>query len=423
MKRLLLICVPLLCLAASLAGAVPGERLLFDDNFDTPEANLSPYYWQPLDGSWLLAQRTTRVLRQESDDVTADSWSLALWANYSVVTKCLGEEGEGPWGVGLTGYDDGQGRCYRLRLGEGRLYLEKVDGPDVRVLADVEAKSVRGKWFSLRLALTNAPAETNLQAKLWGSSDDEPKEWLIVARDGRSPYRGGSLGLWTGNCAARFSFLSAKHYEPRDDRAGDLLYGTDFSDTAQGRLPAFWRGTGGLWVRDTQDKLAVLRQMSDQAGPMYDENASAVLDWTGYTVSALAIAHPGNAKWGLGLVAYYGPGGSNYRLRTLDNKAYLVKRGTDGRLETLAAVPLPLKRGVWYNLKLTLDNPGGVVRLQAKVWEAESDEPPGWQLSAYDRNAPLRGGLPGLWCFGSAVDFDNFQVRTSTLSSLNESLP
>jgi hypothetical protein len=125
----------------------------------------------------------------------------------------------------------------------------------------------------------------------------------------------------------------------------------------------------------------------------------------------------------VGLVGYYGPGGSNYRLRALDNKLYLVKRGTDGRLTNLAMGPLPLKRGVWYHLKLALDNLGGAVRLQGRVWEDETEEPTRWQLTAYDRNEPLRSGAPGLWCFGSAVDYDNFQVQTSALSALNETLP
>jgi hypothetical protein len=422
-RACLLISLIMAMVAATVVVAAPGDRLLFDDTFDTLEGTLSPYHWQPLDGSWIRAQRSTRVLRQESEEITADSWALALWTNYSVVTKCLGEEGEGPWGLGLTAYDDTRGRCYRLRLGEGRLYLEKVDGTEVRVLADAEAKSVRGKWFSLRLALTTSPAETTLTARVWGSADEEPKEWLLTARDTRDAYRGGLIGLWTGNCAGRFSYLSAKRYSPNDDRSGELLYGTDFADTATGRLPAFWRSSGGLWVKDGLDKQAVLRQMIDQSGPMYDENAFAYLDWTGYTVSCEAIAHPGSSKWGVGLVGYYGPGGSNYRLRALDNKLYLVKRGTDGRLTNLAMGPLPLKRGVWYHLKLALDNLGGAVRLQGRVWEDETEEPTRWQLTAYDRNEPLRSGAPGLWCFGSAVDYDNFQVQTSALSALNETLP
>lgn len=412
----------LLLLFTVTAQAAPSDRALFEDTFETLAEAPAPYAWQALEGEWLIAQRTTHVFRQETEDITGDSWALALWANYSTVTKCLAEDGEGPWGVGLTAYDDGHGRCYRLRLGEGRIYLEKVFGSEVRVLAEAEAKVTRAKWYSLRLAINTTLAETTLAAKLWGSTDDEPRDWLLSARDSRAPYRGGSVGLWTGNCAARFSYLSTKRYDPRDDRSGELLYGTDFSDTAQGKLPAFWRAEGGLWVRDTQDKLAVLRQMSDQAGPMYDDNAAAMLLWTGYTVSAMAIAHPGNAKWGIGLVAYYSPGGSSYRLRTLDNKAYLVKRSPDGSLDTLAVAVLPLKRGQWYTMKLAVDNLAAMTRLQGKVWASEEEEPVNWQLTTYDDHAPLRGGAPGLWCFGSAVDFDNFQVRTSTLSSLNESL-
>jgi hypothetical protein len=420
MKRTLLLLTALL--AATWALALPAERTLFADDFDKALAT-TPYWWQPLDGEWVLAQRATRVLRQTSEDVTIDSWNLAQWANYSVVTKCLGDEGEGPWGLGVTAYEDTQGRNYRLRLGEGRLYLEKVNGPEVRVVQDVEAKLTRGKWMSLRLALSTRPESTILLGKVWASDEEEPKDWLIRAEDNASPYHGGSIGLWTGNCSGRFLYLSARQYDLTGDKSGDQIYATDFSDTGQGRLPIFWTTRGGLWLRDLQpDKQAALRQVQDAAGAQYDENASACLRWTGYTVSVRAVAHPGPTKWGFGLVAYCGPDGSNYRLRSLDNRIYLVKRRADGRVENLAGAPVALQRGRWYNLKLSLDNLRDGVRLQGKVWEDETEEPAQWQALAYDRTAYLDGGAPGVWCFGTAVDFDDFQVRTSTLSALNELL-
>lgn len=414
--------IPLLaCLCLSAAFAIPPERLLFDDSFDA-EPGTAPYHWVPLDGDWLTAQRTTRVFRQANEDITSDSWAMALWANYTLTTKCLAEGGEGLWGLGATAYDDGVGHSYRLRLGEGELYVEKLSLGEVRVLREADAKVTRGKWYSLRLALSSQGSATSLLAKVWGSEEDEPKDWLIRVEDKNEPYSGGSVGLWTGNCAGRFSYLALKQYDPAADKTGDLVYGTDFTDTAQGRLPAFWVSSGGLWVRDQQDTLLLLRQMIDQAGPLYDENASAYLQLTGYTVSTRAIAHPGPSKWGMGLVGYFGPEGSNYRLRTLDNRIYLVKRRVDGRIENLASAAMPLKRGEWYDLKLSLDNVGGTVRLQGRLWADDADEPENWQITAYDREQPLRGGWPGLWCFGSAVDFDNFQVRTSTVSALNEAL-
>lgn len=412
----------LLCLTvASVAMALPPDRLLFSDDYDAAFATSSTW-WQPLDGEWVLAQRATRVLRQSSDDVTRDSWTLAYWANYTVTTKCMGDEGEGPWGIGVTGYDDGRGRNYRLRLGEGRLYLEKVNGPEVRVLGDVEARLSRGKWYSLRLALSTRPQSTALAGRVWGSDEEEPKDWLIRAEDTVQPLSGGPVGLWTGNCSGRYLYLSARQYDMAGDRSGEQLYGSDFSDTGAGRTPIFWSPRGGLWIRDNQEKLPVLRQVQDSSGPSYDENAAISLRWTGYTVSARAAAHPGPGKWGFGLVGYYGPDGSNYRLRSLDNRIYLVKRRPDGRVENLGSAAVPLQRGQWYHLTLALDNLRGAVRLQGKVWEDETPEPERWQATGYDRTAPLTDGAPGLWCFGSAVDFDDFQVRTSTLSALNETL-
>jgi hypothetical protein len=420
MNRLALACLGLVI--ASCALAVPADRVLFADAFDAASA-ATPYWWQPLEGDWVLAQRASRVLRQGSEDVTSDSWSLAYWANYSVVAKCLGEEGDGPWGVGITGYDDTRGRNYRLRLGEGRLYLEKVNGTEVRVLQDVEAKLVRGKWYSLRLALNTRPESTIILGKVWGTEDDEPKDWAIRCEDISSPYPGGSVGLWTGNCAGRFLYLAVKQYDLENDKSGDLVYGNDFSEAAQGRLPVFWTSHGGLWMRDLQpDKQAAIRQVRDTAGALYDENASACLQWTGYTVSARAIAHPGTANWGFGLVGYYGPDGSNYRLRSLDSRVYLVKRDAEGRVANLASFVFPLKRGEWYNLKLALENLRDGVQLQGKVWDDGADEPETWQATAYDRQGVLTAGAPGVWCFGSPVDFDDFQVKTSPLSALNDTL-
>lgn len=406
---------------SSRAFAALSERVLFNDAYDQEGA---PYWWQPLLGEWTYAQRATRVLRQSSEDITSDSWNIVSWANYTVVAKCLGEEGEGLWGVGVTAYDDTRGSYYRLRLGEGRLYLEKVKRGEVRGIGSVEAKIVRGKWFSLRLALTTRPESTILLGKVWAGDEEEPKEWQIRTEDNSEPYTGGTIGLWTGNCAGRCLYLSARHYDLAADKIGAPLYSTDFSEVPQGRLPTFWRARGGLWLRDTQpDKQAVLRQILDSPGPLYDENASACLRWTGYTVSVRAIAHPGTTRWGFGVIGYFNfADGSNYRLRTLDNRVYLVKRRADGRVDNLANTTIPIQRGRWYNLKLALDNLREGVRLQGKVWLEEAPEPEQWQLTAYDRTGWLTDGAPGLWCFGSAVDFDDFQVRTSTLSALNDLL-
>lgn len=425
MKRLahLLWLLPTLSVLVSGLAAAPAERVLVADNFEQTNPAASPYYWRPLLGTWGVAQRTTRVLRQTNEAVTSDSWIVALWANYAVMTKCLAEDGEGPWGIGVTGYENGRGAGYRLRLGEGHVYLEKVNGQEVRILADTEARVSHGKWYSLRLSLATGPTGTSLLGKIWGSDEEEPKDWQVKAQDTVDPLVGGSTSLWTGNCAGRFAFVAVRQYDPTTDKTGELLYSTDYTDCAQGRLPAFWSNTNGLWVRDVQDKLPLLRQMLDQPGPLYDENASLFLRWTGYTVSASVIAHPGNTKWGVGLIGYFGADGSSYRLRTIDNRAFLVKRRGDGRVEMLAAVPVAMQRGRWYRLKLSLDNLRDSVRLQGKVWDEETQEPAEWQMTAIDSNQPLRGGAPGLWCFGGAADFDSFEVKTSTLSALTDTLP
>lgn len=422
-RHLLLCVISGVVLLAGVAQAIPPERTLLSDDFDHYGFSGRPGGWLPLDGSWFIAQRSTKVLRQGNQDMTHDSWALAQWANYSVTVKCLADEGEGPWGIGFTAYQDPEGDCYRLRMGGAHLYLEKVRGSVVQVLADADAKTSRGKWYSLRLGLNDGPdGAVTLLGKVWSSDEDEPKNWALKVADAKRAYLGGSVGLWTGNCSGRFAFLSIKQYDATADKTGDVVYATDFSDTPQGQLPPFWVPEDGLWVKDNQDNLPVLRQMVQDTGPMYDDNARALFQWSGYTVTTRAIAHPGRGRWGMGVVAYYGANGSNYRLRTLDNRIYLAKRRPNGRIVNLVASTTPIKRGHWYNLKLAVDNFRNGTRLQGKIWEDGQTEPPDWQLVAFDRDHPLRCGMPGLWCFGTAVDFDNFLVKVSTLSTLNASI-
>lgn len=423
MARLL---VALMLVGWALGGAqaaVPAERTLFSEPFDDLQTEGCPPGWLPLQGEWFLAQRASRVLRQGNQDLTRDSWILAAWQSYSVVTKFRTEGLEAPGQAGVLAYADAEGRAYRLRAAEDKLYLDKLTGDGVVTLGQADAKLPGGKWYSLRLTVLSTPGAATLSARAWAGDADEPKEVALKVKDDKSPLPGGSVGLWTGGGAARFAHVAVRRYEPTADKPGEVIYATDFNEVDQGHVPPFWKCQGGHWLRDLDDKQAgVLRQVTGGPGPDYDDNASALLNWTGYTVSARAIAHPGPGKWGLGLVAYYGAQDSNYRLRLLDNRLYLVKQLPTGRIMNLATVTFDARRGRWYNLKFAVENLRGVAQLTGKVWADEEPEPETWAIRAYDRDQPLTGGAPGLWSFGGAADFDNFLVRTTTLSSLNATL-
>lgn len=411
-----------LVLAAPLWAQVPAERTLFAEAFDSTPGDACPPGWMPLEGDWFLAERDSKVLRQGSQDLTRDAWALAIWANYSVLVKFQAEEGKGTWGIGLLAYVNDQGDCYRLHAGEQGLHLEKLSDGRVAALSDAKANVTRGRWYSLRLTLHTQAGSTRLRGRLWPSDAEEPREWALQAVDSSDPLPGGSIGVWTGNCAGRFAFAAVRRYDAQADAVGDLIYGTDFADTDQGRLPPFWSADGGVWVRDTAERLPVLRQMLQRAGPTYDGNAFAALRWSGYTVSARALAHPGPGKWGLGVVAYFGVRGGNYRLRTLDDKLYLAKQQLGGRVLNLASASIAARRGRWYRLTLAVESIKGAAQLQGKFWAEDEAEPPGWMVSALDTDGPLASGAPGLWSFGCAADFDDFVVKTTVLSSLNASV-
>lgn len=412
----------MLVASAPLWAQIPAERALFTESFDSTQGDACPSGWLPLEGDWFLAERESRVLRQGNQDLTRDAWALAVWADYSVLVKFQAEEGKGAWGIGLLAYVNDQGDCYRLHAGEQGLRLEKLtDGRGIP-LGFAKANVSRGRWYSLRLTLSSGREATRLHGRLWPSDAEEPREWALQVTDSSDPLPGGSIGVWTGGCAGRFAFAAVRRYDAQAETVGDLIYGTDFADTDQGRLPAFWAAEGGVWVRDTVDRLPVLRQMVQRVGPDYDGNAFAFLRWSGYTVSARALAHPGPGKWGLGVVAYFGVRGGNYRLRLLDDKLYLAKQQIGGRVQNLASTPVPARRGRWYRLVLAAESVKGAAQLQGKLWADGEPEPPGWMVSALDMDGPLTSGAPGLWSFGCAADFDDFVVKTTVLSSLNASV-
>ncbi len=66
--------------------------------------------------------------------------------------------------------------------------------------------------------------------------------------------------------------------------------------------------------------------------------------------------------------------------------------------------------GVWYRMKLRVDQDGDKALIRGKVWPRGEDEPEAWSITVEDP-LPIRAGSAGLSGYSpSAIYYDNVQV-------------
>jgi hypothetical protein len=65
---------------------------------------------------------------------------------------------------------------------------------------------------------------------------------------------------------------------------------------------------------------------------------------------------------------------------------------------------------VWYTMKMRVDYSGGKAIVKGKVWQAGTEEPAEWTISAEDPH-PIPDGSPGLYGHSTAdIYFDNIKI-------------
>ena len=191
----------------------------------------------------------------------------------------------------------------------------------------------------------------------------------------------------------------------------------DFENIEIGGKPAEWEfPSNGDWGI-THSGTRVLEQAKSNVN-----NCAAIIgkdSWKNYTINAdIKIEHSGNC----GVIAYWQSDYVNYMLVMLNHKrAELVKREPTGPERynslTLDAIPIQLRKNVWYIFKLEIMNRKSCTYLRGKIWEKGTHEPGTWMLEASDYSVErYTSGKAGLWTnrYGSSYQgakFDNFTVK------------
>ena len=191
----------------------------------------------------------------------------------------------------------------------------------------------------------------------------------------------------------------------------------DFENIEIGEKPAGWEfPSNGDWGI-THSGTRVLEQAKSDVS-----DCVAIIgkdSWKNYTVQAdIKIEDSGNG----GVIAYWQSDYVNYMLVVLNhNRIELVKREPTGPERynslTLDAIPIQLRKSVWYIFKLEIMNRKSCIYLRGKIWEKGTAEPGTCMLEASDHSVEMyTSGKAGLWTnrYSSSYQgtkFDNFTVK------------
>lgn len=393
-----LMLLPVLLTTLALAAPTPLYQLDFEDT-----AGGLPGGWQAAGGQWTISADETNVLQQSQASFRGTARVMMLESNYEVSATARPTNVSGQWGVGVVGYWQ-PGACYRLSNYGNVLALWREESGQAQALAATRLE-MKPQAYRLRLALQNDGNVTTLRGKLWAVGQPEPDKWTITAQDVTRPLRAGRAGVFTGRAAAIFSDFAVSRLSTTP--APQAVAGATPEVPPAVTLGNCWLFDGGAW----QQQGGTLRQETTGSTLGFRSAAYAIASgWADYMVQVNAKSASGSRNQGFGLMAYCNDG-SCYELGQASGALVLSRRQEGSDPVVLKTVPFAVKKGLWYILKLRIENQPDAVRLQGKLWPANAGEPTQWQVEAEDASRRrLLGGDLGLWCLDDVCSFDDLLV-------------
>lgn len=389
---------------AAAPAAPPPLPLLFSRTFDRSAPGVAGPGWRLLSGRWRIEGATNRALRQVQQPLFQEAFALAAWTNPTIRCRFQVKPGPGQWGVGVAAQCVQPDRYYLAALIGGKLHLLKRKSGWVTSLAETNADCPPGQWQWLQLSVTNEQGKLALTGSC--RLDEQTQRVEVKAIDETDPFLRGTVGVWCANVD-----LAVARFEVREttSRSARPLLSETFDRAETGALPECWEAAKGRWFADRLAGQGVLRHPRQGQDVSFDQNALALLRLRDYTVNCRVRRDTKTRVWGAGVVAYCRGAEAHYRLRALGGMLYLTKRSDAEHARNLAETKLPVAPGTWYTFKLRLRTLSDGVQLLGRVWTG-GHEPGDWTLTAFDAVQPLPGGAAGLWAFGGATSFDDFQV-------------
>lgn len=217
-------------------------------------------------------------------------------------------------------------------------------------------------------------------------------------------------GSATGQVVARLGELEAA---ARLRVIAGLPFGEDFESTEVGGRPGYMMGYLSPFVVEERDGGRVLAKRP-AAVQVHRHISFLGAPWhSDYTIAADLMADAADPKApDMGLI------NSGYTMELLSQGARpgvppgpkLQVRSWQAGLRIAKDVELAWSPGVWYRMKLRVEQQGETALVQGKVWPRDTAEPEAWTITVEDP-LPIRLGAAGLSGYSpSTTYFDNILV-------------
>ena len=186
------LCVLLACDFGSRANAQ--VKVLYQNNLEKADLDKVPDDFLVLDGGFAVKQEDgNRFL--ELPGAPLESYGVlfgpAKESGVAVTARIFGtRKGRRfpTFGVGVNGVEG-----FKLQVSPAKDALELYKGD--QVMATRELKWSSGAWYTLKLQITKDGDGVKLEGKAWLSTETEPKEWQLSARDAGKP-PAGRASIW-----------------------------------------------------------------------------------------------------------------------------------------------------------------------------------------------------------------------------------
>ncbi|MGB3613507.1 MAG: LamG-like jellyroll fold domain-containing protein, partial [Elainellaceae cyanobacterium] len=339
---------------------------------------------------------------------------------------------------------------------EGIQTLKSASADRDTTVSDIQPQV--NQWYHFWIQVEDTGTRTLIQAKLWPEGEREPTEFQLQAYDDHPELRltAGTIGLWgigsstqhrqfdnlrvwplaidsptqddlwlDSNFEGQSGLSNLDHWQDRGDRitplpTGDRLF--RLLEVAGSDLPSGYRAFG------TDSTLTNIHAH-------YRPNTE-VLDWQNYTYSGQLRITDGAGGVGVTVLSqhpeYSGPAHSHqyYSLRRdADRPTFHLSAHPVGvqPLLSLSQAANQLDSGVeprpntWYRFAIQIAIAETRTVIKAKVWQAGTPEPDGFQVEAEDQSSlRLQSGTVGVWATGAGSKyFDQMIISRGVLLTEN----
>ena len=216
----------------------------------------------------------------------------------------------------------------------------------------------------------------------------------------------GAAGTQVGKISASSGDLSAA---ARVRVIGPLPWSENFDGFEVGKFPTAWIGIPGkAAVQEVEGAGKVLVKPRSRVGVPRANFLMGSSEMAGYTVQAdLLGTLKGRRRPDLGLV------NSGYTLDLQGNHQRLQVRSWAAELRMAKTIDFAWEMGVWYTMKMRVDQEPGKTVIRGKVWKRGEPEPAAWSITAEDPH-PTPSGSPGLYGYSPVeIYYDNVKVTVS----------